>query len=66
MSCTYGLMYMKQVSNLLQCIRGTRDRNWLSHLTSLEKMCVAFNRHDYTQNILDHIAKPAIHTYGMI
>ena len=51
--------YMKQVSSLLQFMRGTRDRNWLLHLASLGKMCVyffAFNRHDYAQNIPDHIA----------
>ena len=51
--------YMKQVSNLLQFMRGTRDCNWLLHLASREKMCVyffAFNRHDYAQNIPDHIA----------
>ncbi len=40
-------------------MRGTRDRNWLLHLASLENMWVyffAFNRHDYAQNIPDHIA----------
>jgi hypothetical protein len=55
----WARMYMKQVSNLLQFMRGTRDRNWSLHLASLEKMCVyffAFNRHDYAQNIPDYIA----------
>ena len=55
----WARMYMKQVSNLLQFLRGTRDRNWPLHLASLEKMCAyffAFNRHDYAQNIPDHIA----------
>lgn len=55
----WARMYMKQVSNLLQFLRGTRERKWLLHLVSLERMCVyffAFNRHDYAQNIPDHIA----------
>ena len=50
---------MKQVNNLLQFIRSTRDQNWLLHLASLEQMCVyffAYNRHDYAQNIPDYIA----------
>jgi len=42
-------MYMKQVSDLLQFLRGTRDHNWLLHLSSLEKNVSTFNRHDYTQ-----------------
>ena len=54
----WACMYMKQVSNLLQCIRASQDCNWLLHLAFLEKMCVyffAYNRHDYAQNIPDHI-----------
>ena len=52
-------IYMKQVNNLLQFIRSTRDQNCLLHLTSLEQIDVdffAYNRHDYTQNIPDYIA----------
>ena len=48
----WARMYMKQVSNLLQFMRGTRDCNWPLHLASLEKVCVyffVFNRHDYAQ-----------------
>jgi hypothetical protein len=52
-------MYMNQVMNLLQFLRATRDSNWLLHLASLERMCLyfsAYNRHDYAQNIPEHIA----------
>ena len=49
---------MKQVSNLFEFMRGTKDCNWHLHPASL-KTCVyffAFNRHDYVQNIPEHLA----------
>lgn len=55
----WARMYMSQVMNLLQFLRATRDSNWLLYLSSLEKMCIyffAYNRHDYAQNIPDHLA----------
>lgn len=44
----------------MQPAPGTREHNWPLHLASLEEMCVyffAYNRHDYAQNIPDHIAQ---------
>lgn len=55
----WARIYMRQISNLLQFMRGTRDHNLPLYLASLEKMCVyffAYNRHDYAQNIPDYIA----------
>lgn len=53
-------IYMKQVLNLLQFIRATRDGNWLMYLAALEEMCTyffAYNRHDYAQHIPEYIAQ---------
>ncbi len=33
---TWARMYMKQVANLLDFIRGTRNRHWVLHLASLD------------------------------
>ena len=46
--------YMKQVSNLLQFMRGTRDCNWFLHLTSIEKMCVYFSLHSCPEYSRSH------------
>ena len=56
----WARMYMRQVTDLLQFIRGTRQRQWNLHLASLEQLCISFfayNRLDYAQNIPEYLAR---------
>lgn len=56
----WACMYMKQVENLLQFLRSTRDAKWELHLSSLEEMCTwffAYNRLDYAMHIPEYLAR---------